>query len=262
MARPTETDDAYWRAPSLGQQPPDVISDIVSFNVLLDITEVLASLQENGKSLTAPERRVIAQTGQRAVYQAYDGLKTRCHDRLAEIQQSLPSHLRLDDDLDSPWFEQRCSLHVMLSYAQVRLSAAGVRSLRSDRELIFRFATQISIDSPYPDYSKHHEWAARPELRRVAVGAAIRGVDVSWRQARSGQLNHLMWVPLTAFACLLAAHVRCDPSVTSPEQPPDELHEAIEKCLDALTMARRWCAGWGKIRSVQRLMQMTTKAQS
>lgn len=76
----------------------------------------------------------------------------------------------------------------------------------------------------------------------------MRGIDVSWKQARDGQFNHLLWVPLTAFSCLLAAHVRCDSSVTHPNRARDDLNDAVDKCLDALTLGRRWCAGWGKIR--------------
>ncbi|KAG7531211.1 hypothetical protein FFLO_04515 [Filobasidium floriforme] len=224
--RPTEIDDIYWRPLSLGQQPEAVISDIVGFNVLLDVTEVLASLQEKGKNLTAPGHRSASRAGQQAVYQAYDGLVARCYDRLAEIQGRLPSHLLWDEDPTSPWFLQRCSIHGIISYAQ------------------------ISIDSPYPDYTKHHEWAARPELRRRAVQAAMRGVDISLKQAQGEKINHLTWVPLTAFSCLLAAQIQSNMSGPIQDRERDGLDEAVDKCLDAFTMARRWCAGWGKIRDL------------
>lgn len=119
--RPTEINDTYWRPLSLGQQPSDVISDIVGFNVLLDITEVLANLQEKGKNLTAPGRRAGSKGGQQAVHDAHDGLVAKCRERLAKIHESLPLHLYWDDDPASPWFQQRCAIHGILSYAQVSL---------------------------------------------------------------------------------------------------------------------------------------------
>lgn len=78
----------------------------------------------------------------------------------------------------------------------------------------------------------------------------MRGVDISLKQARGEKINHLLWVPLTAFSCLLAAHIQSNMSGSIQDRERDGLNEAVDKCLDAFTMARRWCAGWGKIRYV------------
>jgi hypothetical protein len=66
----------------------------------------------------------------------------------------------------------------------------------------------------------------------------MRGVDISWKQARGEKINHLLWVPLTAFSCLLAAHVQSNMSGSVQDRERDGLDEAV----DIVWMRLPWLA--------------------